>query len=337
MGSSKEFLLLVSKSYFLYLPVTFKWGAGPMAGDMLTSREVAELLGIHEKQVYRLLRQGRLPGTRITGRWIFSRRLVLEWIEANSREAVKPRTSKNRDDVEPHHLVISGSDDLLLQILLREFNRRHPSLLATSATLGSVAGVTAVKEGRAHIAGIHLLDPKSGEYNRPQVAEAFGPRRAFLVTLAHREEGLILPRGNPRKVSSFDDIVRLKLRFANREAGTGVRVLVEHLLAGHKLGKRGLPGYETELYTHLEVATAVAEGRADVGVGVLGPARSLGLDFIHLAWERYDLLTTDEAFYRKPTQAFFEMVKSDWLRQLIGRVPGYDARQSGLLTVVQAE
>ena len=308
-----------------------------MLGDMLTAREVAEYLGIHEKQVYRLLRQGRLPGTRVTGRWIFSRRLVMERIEACSREAMKPKSSKAEPTVEPHHLIISGSDDLLLQILLREFNRRHPAMLATSATLGSLAGIQSVREGRAHVAGIHLLDPESGEYNRPQVAAAFGPRRAFLVTLAHREEGLILPRGNPRHVSSFVDVVRLKLRFANREAGTGVRALVEHLLSRHKVGKRGLPGFETELCTHLEVATAVAEGRADVGVGTLGPARSLGLDFVHLTWERYDLLTTDEAFYRKPTQAFFEMVKSDWLRQLISRVPGYDARQSGLLTVVQPE
>ena len=305
---------------------------------MLSSREVAEYLGIHEKHVYRLLRQGRLPGTRITGRWVFSRRLVREWIEASSREALKPRQAEPKvPPVEPHHLIIAGSDDLLLQILLREFNRRHPALLATSASLGSVAGIEAVKERRAHVAGIHLLDPDSGEYNRPQVVAAFPDKRAFLVTLAHRQEGLILPRGNPRRVSKFADVVRLRLRLANREAGSGVRVLLDHLLGDHKLGKRGLPGYETELSTHLEVATAVAEGRADVGLGVLGPARALGLEFVPLTSERYDLLSTDEAFYRKPTQAFFEMIKSDWLRQLIAKMPGYDARETGMLTVIQTE
>ncbi len=308
-----------------------------MPGDMLSSREVAEYLGIHEKHVYRLLRQGRLPGTRITGRWVFSRRLVAEWIEACSREAVKPRGAEARTpSVEPHHLIIAGSDDLLLQIVLREFNRRHPAMLGTSASLGSVAGIRAIKERRAHVAGIHLLDPDSGEYNRAQVAAAFPDRRAFLVTLAHRQEGLLLPRGNPRRVSKFADVVRLRLRVANREAGSGVRVLLDHLLSDHKLGKRGLPGYETELSTHLEVATAVAEGRADVGIGALAPARSLGLEFVHLTWERYDLLSTEEAFYRKPTQIFFEMIKSDWLRQLIAKLPGYEARETGLLTVVQA-
>ncbi len=308
-----------------------------MPGDMLSAREVAQYLGIHEKQVYRLLRQGRLPGTRVTGRWIFSRRLVGEWIEACSRETLKPRRAEAKDAVEPNHLIIAGSDDLLLQILLREFNRRHPALLATSATVGSLAGLGAVREGRAHVAGIHLLDPATGEYNRQQVAAVFPHQRAILVTLAHREEGLILPRGNPKGVHQFADVVRKRLRFAIREAGTGVRVLVDHLLSGHKLGKRGLPGFETELSTHLEVATAVAQGRADVGVGVLAPARSLGLDFVHLTWERYDLLSSDEAFYRRPTQAFFEMVKSDWLRQLIATLPGYDARETGLLTVVQPE
>jgi excisionase family DNA binding protein len=146
-----------------------------MPGDMLSTQEVAQYLGIHEKQVYRLLRQGRLPGTRVTGRWIFSRRLVQEWIESCSREAVRPRdgTPAAAPPVEPHHLIITGSDDRLLQTVLREFNRRHPALLATSATLGSVAGIEAVRERRAHVAGIYLLDPASGEYNRPPVAAAF--------------------------------------------------------------------------------------------------------------------------------------------------------------------
>jgi excisionase family DNA binding protein len=308
-----------------------------MPGDMLTSREVAAYLGVHEKHVYRLLRQGRLPGTRVTGHWIFSRRLVQEWIESCSRESVKRGAKDSAHSIEPHHIAIAGSDDLLLQILLREFNRRHPSMLATSAALGSVAGLQAVKERRAHVAGMHLLDPETGEYNRRQVAAAFPNQRAFLVTLAHREEGLILPRGNPRGVARFADIVRLRLRIANREAGSGVRVLLDHLLSEHKLGKRGLPGYETELSTHLEVATAVAEERADVGLGAAGVARGLGLEFVHLTWERYDLLTTDEAFYRKPTQAFFEMVKSEWLRKLIAKLPGYEARETGLLTVIQPE
>jgi excisionase family DNA binding protein len=308
-----------------------------MASEMLSTREVAKYLGIHEKQVYRLLRQRRLPGTRMMGRWVFSRRLVTEWIETCSRETVKPSAVARTPTLEPHHLTIAGSDDLLLQILLREFNRRHPTMLATSATMGSVGGLRAVQERRAHVAAMHLLDPESGEYNRPQVAASFRRQRAFLVTLAHRQEGLILPRGNPRRVSGFRDVVRLRLRLANRESGSGVRVLLDHLLSGHKVGKRGLPGYETELTTHLEVATAVAEGRADVGVGALAAARGLGLEFVGLAWERYDLLTTDEAFYCRPTQAFFEMVKSDWLRQLIGKTPGYDARETGLLTVVQPD
>jgi excisionase family DNA binding protein len=301
---------------------------------MLTSREVAEYLGIHEKHVYRLLRQGRLPGTKVTGRWVFSRRLIREWIEARSRENVRGGSSSSGPRVEPHHVVIMGSDDVLLTIVEREFNRRHPSLLVTSATMNSAAGLRAVRERRAHIAGIHLLDPRSGDYNRPQVEAAFASRRALLVTLAHRQVGLILPRGNPRQVGGIADLVRLRLRLATREIGSGVRVLQDHLLEPHDAGGPLLPSSELPLATHLEVATAVAEGRADAGIGVLAPARSLGLEFVPLVWERYDLLTTDEAFYHRPIQTFFEMIKSDWLRQLVASLPGYDARQTGLLTVV---
>lgn len=309
---------------------------------MLSSREVATYLGIHEKQVYRLLKQGRLPGTRITGRWIFSRRLVREWIEAASRREVKAEHASLAAGagiaaVESHHLIMVGSDDLLLQILQRELNRRHPSLLMTFASMSSAAGLAAVVERRAHLAGMHLLDSDTGEYNRPQVAAAFDGKRAFLVTLALRQQGLILPRGNPRRVAGLADVLRLRLRLATREPGSGVRALQDHLLKRHKLGRRKLPGSERDLTTHLEVATAVAEGRVDAGIGTLAPARSLGLDFLPLVWERYDLVTTDEAFYHRPTQAFFEMVKSDWLRELVAGLPGYDARPTGQVTVVQDE
>lgn len=305
---------------------------------MLSSRDVAAYLGIHEKQVYRLLRQGRLPGTRVTGRWIFSKRLVREWIEAHSREAVAAdKATETIRRVADHHLILVGSDDLLLRIVEREFNRRHASLLVTSATMSSTAGLAAVRERRAHVAGLHLLDPATGQYNRPQVAAAFENRRAFLVTLAHRQAGLMLPKGNPHRIQGLEDIVRLSLRLANREPGSGVRVLQDHLLQAFKLGRRKLPGLELELATHLEVATAVAEGRADAGIGTVAPARSLGLEFLPLVWERYDLVTTDEAFYHRPAQTFFETIKSDWLRDLVAKLPGYDAKQTGLLTVVQPD
>ena len=307
---------------------------------MLNSGEVAEYLGIHEKQVYRLLKQGRLPGTRITGRWVFSKRLVQEWIEASSRELLTqgqaPRDVTTRS-VEPHHLILVGADDLLLQIIQREFNRRHPSLLLTSAVMNSMAGIAAVREHRAHVAGIHLFDHDSGEYNQPQVKAAFVKTRALLVTLAHRQVGLMVAGGNPHRIQGLADVIRRRLRLASREVGSGVRLLQDNLLAQLRLGKRRLAGTELSFATHLELGTAIVEGRADAGIGTLGPARSLGLDFVPLVWERYDLLTTDEAFYHRPTQALFEMVKSDWLRQLIQTLPGYEARQTGLLTVVQAE
>lgn len=306
-------------------------------GDMLSSRDVAAYLGIHEKQVYRLLRQGRLPGTRVTGRWIFSKRLVREWIEAHSREEVADEKVETASSVGDHHLVLVGSDDLLLRIVEREFNRRNASLLVTSASMNSTAGLAAVRERRAHVAGIHLLDPATGQYNRPHVAAAFEGRRAFLVTLAHRQAGLMLPRGNPRGIAGLADIVRLRLRLAHREEGSGVRVLQDHLLQSFKLGRRKLPGLELDLATHLEVATAVAEGRADAGIGTMSPAGNLGLEFIPLVWERYDLVTTDEAFYHRPAQTFFETIKSDWLRDLVSKLPGYDGKQTGLLTVVQPE
>jgi putative molybdopterin biosynthesis protein len=126
------------------------------------------------------------------------------------------------------------------------------------------------------------------------------------------------------------------LKLASREAGSGVRVLQDHLLKKHKLGRRKVLGNEMPFATHLEVATAVLDGRVDAGIGAMAPARSLGLDFVPIASERYDLVTTDEA-YHQPVQAFFELIKSDRLRRLVATLPGYDAKDTGLLTVVQPE
>jgi putative molybdopterin biosynthesis protein len=270
----------------------------------------------------------------VTGRWIFSRRFVREWIEARSREVVAPE-AHDLKPAAPHHVIIVGSDDLLLRIVEREFNRSLPALLATSATMNSAAGIAAVVARRAHIAGIHLLDPASGEYNRLHVATAFGGRRAMLVTLAHRQVGLMLAPGNPHRVTGFDDVVTRRLRLGSREVGSGVRMLQDHLLKKLRVGRRKLPGDEMPFATHLEVATAVLDGRVDAGIGTMAPARSLGLDFVPLTWERYDLVTTDEAFYHRPVQAFFELIKSDRLRRLVATLPGYDAKDTGLLTVVQ--
>jgi len=306
----------------------------------MTTREVAGYLGVHEKHVYRLLKQGRLPGTRVAGRWKFSRRQVREWIEASSRELVDENRAAHDASsprAEPHHLIIVGADDLLLQILQREFNRRHRSLFVTSASMNSASGIAAVRERRAHLAGVHLLDRATGEYNRAHVAAAFDGSRALLITLAHRQVGLILPRGNPLGITGLEDVVRHRLRLASREVGSGVRALQDSLLHSLEVEGPPLPGTEMSFATHLEVATAIAEGSADAGLGALAPSLSLGLDFIPLVWERYDLLTTDEAFYHRPTQTFFEMVKSEWLRQLIETLPGYDARETGQLTVLQPD
>jgi len=180
---------------------------------------------------------------------------------------------------------------------------------------------------------MHLLDPRAasttGRRWRPP-SPTSGPSSSRSLTGRRASS-------SPRQSPPRDEVRRRgpAAPSARQPRGRlGRAGLLDHLLGEHRRGKRDPPGYETELSTHLEVATAVAEGRADVAWRAR-PARGLGLDFVPLTWERYDLLTTEVAFYREPTQAFFEMVKSDWLRQLIAKVPGYDARETGLLTVIQ--
>ncbi len=230
-----------------------------------------------------------------------------------------------------HSALISGSHDLTLDLLAQFLAERHPTYRLVSAHVGSLGGLIALERGQAHLAGCHLLDVETGEYNVAYVRRYVPGRAVRLITLVGRVQGLIVPRGNPRGITGIADLAREDVRYVNRQRGAGTRLLFDHLLARAGLRPEQITGYAHEQITHLAVAAAVQSGQADAGMGVLAAARALDLDFIPLATERYDLALALEYADVPPVRATLELLHDDAFRAAVAALPGYDVARMGMI------
>jgi putative molybdopterin biosynthesis protein len=228
-------------------------------------------------------------------------------------------------------ILITGSHDVALDLLASEIHSHAPDLTVASTHVGSMAGLAALRDGFCHMAGAHLLDPQTGEYNWSYVRQLFGDEQILLVTLAHRRQGFIVPPGNPKAVRTWEDLARPDLRFINRQAGAGTRVLLDSQLARLGLTPDRVDGYRREVYTHLSVASMVENGTADVGLGILAAARARGLDFVPLAMERYDLAMRPETCDSHLGRALARALESQRFRSQLQDLGGYEAGETGRL------
>ncbi|MEW6567892.1 MAG: molybdopterin biosynthesis protein [Chloroflexota bacterium] len=224
-------------------------------------------------------------------------------------------------------LVALGSHDLTLDLLAQHLAERGRRL--TSANVGSQGGLVALRRGEAHFAGCHLLDPQTGEYNVPYLARYLPGVPVVLVTLVGRQQGLVVPSGNPKGIRTLSDLARPDVTFVNRQRGAGTRVLLDYHLAQLGIGPESIRGYPTEEYTHLAVAAAVASGRADCGLGIRAAAAALGLDFIPLFEERYDLAIPRQHYTSPLLQPLLEVLNDPRFRQAVAALPGYDVSRTG--------
>ena len=227
------------------------------------------------------------------------------------------------------NLLAAGSHDLIIDLLATTIKERNPQMNLSSAHLGSMGGITAVGRGQTHLAGVHLFDPETKEYNRPYIRKLFPHKKLHLVNLTYRMQGWIVPAGNPDGIKMIGQLADLKLSFINRQKGAGTRLLFDHLLREEGLSPDQIYGYEREEYTHLNVAAAVAAGTARVGLGILPAARAFGLDFIPLVEERYDLLLSD-SFYNSPAaKLLLEIITDPAFHRQVEAMGGYSMRDAG--------
>jgi molybdate-binding protein/DNA-binding transcriptional regulator YhcF (GntR family) len=287
----------------------------------LNALHESRLRGIMERALIEALALGYRPEE---AEAMFELQLAA-WRQRRLAPAPAPQPTDARDNV----LHFAGSHDLALDALWARARRAYPGLDLTVSYVGSLEGLMALWRGDAALAGAHLLDEETGEYNQPILRRLFPGQPLCVVALAERQQGFLVPQGNPRRLETWSDLAQSRLRFANRQPGSGTRALLDFNLRREGILPSTIAGYPAALPTHLAVAAAVAEGRADVGLGLLAAARAYGLDFVPLARERYDLILHAEDRERALVRDLLDLARATEFKAVVAELGGYDIKLSG--------
>lgn len=244
-------------------------------------------------------------------------------------EIVKVRLLKSLKEIDDN-LISIGSHDVVMDLI-------GDSVKLCSTHVGSFGGILAIKQGNAHIAPIHMLDEDTGEYNIPFIKKYFPDNEMTLVKGIERVQGLIVQKENPLGLKNIKDIFDKKIRFVNRQRGSGTRILLDHWIKKENLDFKNLQGYDYEVATHLDVAMAIKNGTAEAGLGIMEAAKIVGLDFIPLAKEEYDFLINPKMRDNKKIIEFIDFLRSDYFRNKIESLEGYSLSDPGKIVEIKVK
>ncbi len=295
-----------------------------MESDYFNTKQVAEYLGIHEKQVYALIKEGDIPCTRVTGKWLFKKDLIDRWIvESSSRQGRKPT------DREGPILLAAGSNDPVLDLLLNAIQRKSAGISIFSSSVGSTEGLSMLGRGLTSIAWCHLSDPDTGEHTVPFLERFLGDRKTAVVHLFYREVGILYSSSAPVPVKGIASLKAPGMKFVNRQAGSGTRIFFDRLLETEGISPSEIAGYDMEAITHLEVGLSILSGSAHAGIASGAVATLLNLPFIPLTRESFDMVLDQETFFSKTVQGFIKSLASDDFRRMVSVMGPYDFSESG--------
>ncbi len=246
----------------------------------------------------------------------------------NDGEEVDAELLKSEWQIE-NTLVMIGSHDNTIDLLADELIKRDGRFFLTSSHVGSMGGLMAIKRGHAHLAGSHLLDPETGDYNFPYIRRYLKNIPVKVVNLVHRQQGLIVQKGNPKNIRGIEDLTREDVMFVNRQRGSGTRILLDFHLAQLGIDANQIKGYQQEEFTHMGVAVNVLSGSADVGMGIYAAAHALGLDFIPVVSERYDLIIPEAFWNDEKIQMVISIIRNEEFQERILELGGYDISETG--------
>jgi putative molybdopterin biosynthesis protein len=304
-----------------------------MSDELMNTKEVADYLNIHEKQVYALIKIGRIPCTRVTGKWIFPKKLIDEWIDRDAKSGIKQARKKSSEI--SGALLASGSNDPVLDMLLTATKKSHPDFYIFSANTGSVSGLKALNEGLTDIALSHLFDAESGQYNIPYLPQYLQNVNPVVVNLFYRELGFLCQQSKSSHITGFESLAGRKISFINRQKGSGTRLLLDYHLQKLGIIPEEIDGYEKEVYTHFEVGLAILSGEAQMGIASAAIGKLLGLAFLPITSESFDMILDQSTYFQSGIQSFIETLKSGIFKDRVEKIGGYDFKDSGKILYSQ--
>jgi putative molybdopterin biosynthesis protein len=300
-----------------------------------TPEDVAKILKISRFTVYELIKRGELAAYHI-GRKVRVEPADLERYKQNAKGCPPPltqstvKTAQSLSNLD-QGLIICGQD-IVLDVLARHLQTQLPHLRFLRQYIGSIPGLLALYQGTANLVTAHLWDGDSGEYNLPFVRRLLPGQRTLIYNLVHRYEGFYVAKGNPKSLQTWNDLTKPGVRFVNRECGAGARVLLDEQLHKSHIESTSLLGYGHEETSHLAVASCVARGEADVGLGTEKAALQVeGIEFIPLQKERYDLVMRKEDLNKPHFQTLIAILQSPGFRNEVSGMGGYDISDMGRL------
>ncbi|TIN49335.1 MAG: helix-turn-helix domain-containing protein [Mesorhizobium sp.] len=284
--------------------------------DLLTTAEASDYLRLGERKLYELVAENRIPCSKVTGKWLFPRNELDRWVLSG---LARP---EGMIALEPPRIVGGSQDDLL------EWSLRQAGSGLASLTEGTAGGVARLLRGEVAAAAIHFHNDAAD----PNVEAARAMPRlhdAVLIGFARREQGLLLPPGNPRSLNSLADVLESGAKIAMRQVGAGAQMLLDVLVARAGASQRRLNRLEPPCLTGPELAAAIRTGRADCGIATRAAARAAGLEFVSLAWENFDLLMRQRTYFQPTIQALIRLMAQDSFAQRAAELTGYDTGPAG--------
>jgi excisionase family DNA binding protein len=292
--------------------------------ELLTTDEAADYLRLSERKLYELVADRAVPCSKVTGRWLFSRAALDRWVSAG---LIAPAGLAQV----PAPPIVGGSHDPLLEWAMRESTSGLASLPE-----GSEEGLRRLTRGEVMVAAIHLhrMDGDDETANLETVANAAGLHDAVVIAFARREQGILVAPDNPLGLSDMASIATSRARMAQRPAGAGAQLLLLALLARAGIALDDLKLAKPAFPTGPDIAQAIRAGRIDCGIATRSVARSAGLDFLPLTWERFDLVMRQRDYFMKGPQALFDFMRQQVLRDRAAELGGYDASDAGVVRLV---
>ena len=293
--------------------------------QLFTTAEAAAYLRLKERKIYEMVAEGSVPCTKVTGRWLFPKAELDHWLASS----VSRPAGVTRPEPAP---IIGGSHDPLLEWALRESG----SGLATLA-VGSEAGFARFAAGETVAASIHLhaLDDAQADANVAALKSRSDLHDAVMIAFCRREQGFLVPAGNPQKLRSIDDVIAKRARMATRPKGAGAQLLLLALLDRAKASLDRLAVVSPVAPTGPDIAQAIRAGRADTGIATRGVANAAGLDFVPIVWEPFDLVMRQRDYFQPPLQALLKFLHSDEFAARARELGGYDVHSADSVRFVK--